>query len=395
MNIVKFNDKWLTLPDPNTDVSTWKDQSYIGDMIDWVDEYEYFKWKHIKELPKDDRKPLASCGMKPQNLVEYFEENFRNSYAYVVNWQYLLPITTTTGTPWGNEENTYIYFSLNPDKLHKQTLDEFFPKILLTCFDESWYDQTTTIKLIRNEQIKYDYLNQFTPDDDITIEELKRFRQWLAEILLANEPLIQEWPSEDMLRIMLTYYKQNMVDTTITSLNFLTPYMEQRVLVAGTSQQTLLGLTSQNTILGLSGISHSAGCGCTTNNGLLNYNGSANVACDPINIYRTALYNYMVETFSNLNYWTQQVEICIEMKKYIDGILKAGLPLSSNKIDTFADCTCSSVDTDMELRYRKMLENLSLSLTYIIEDQISGNKNFILTSFSDWATYLYENMYWA
>ena len=382
MNIVKFNDKWLTLPNPNDDESTWN-ESYIWDMVVW--DGEHFQWKVDEELPQDNRTELAHCGLMPEALVDYFEENFRNSYVYVVNWQYLLPITTTTGTPWDGQENTYIAFSLNPN-LPKQTLDTFFPKILFKCFDESWYDQTTTIKIIRNEQIKYDYLNRFTPDDDITIEELKVFRQWLASILLENEPLIQEWPSEDMLRIMLTYYKQNMVDTTINSLSFLTPYMEQRVIVAGTSQQTLLGL---------SGISRSAGCGCTTNNGLLNYNGSANIACDPINIYRTALYNYMVETFSNLNYWTQQVEICIEMKKYIDGILKVGLPLSSNKIDTFNDCTCSSVDTDMELRYRKMLENLSLSLTYIIDDQISGNKNFILTSFNDWATYLYENMYWA
>lgn len=387
MNIVKFKDKWLTLPVPNTDESTWG-ESYIGDMVVW--DGEYFQWKPDEELPQDIRKELAHCGMQPEALVDYFEENFRNRYVYVIDWLYLLPLTIDTGNPWNVESDlegkSYIYFSQNPDKLPKPTLDVFFPKIPFTCFDESWYDQSTTIKIIRNEQVKYDYLNRFTPDDDITIEELKRFRQWLAEILLANEPLIQEWPSESMLRIMLTYYAQNMKDVTIEALNFLTPYMEQRVIVAGNNSQT---------ILGLSGISRSAGCGCTTNTGLLNYNGAANVACDPINIYRTAIYNYMVETFSDINYWCEQIEICVEMKKYIDGILKVGLPLTSNMIDSFNDCTCSSVDTDMEIRYRKMLENLSLSLTYIIEDQISGNKNFILTSFSDWSTYLYENMYWV
>ena len=103
----------------------------------------------------------------------------------------------------------------------------------------------------------------------------------------------------------------------------------------------------------------------------------------------------MVEVFSDIYYWDAQIEICIEMKKYIEGILKVGLPLSTSIIDPFSDCTCSSVDTDAEARYRKMLESLIQALEYIINGEISGNKLFINKAFNDWAVYLYEYMYWA
>lgn len=411
MNIVKFNDMWLELPDPTSKETGWKDQSYIGDVIKWETLTEEdsetheqivvggrFIWKTLDEIPEDNiKRDLVKCGMLPEDLVKYFNDNFRNKYTYVVNWQYLIPLTTPTGTPWDYTDGTYIDYSLNPDQYPDGLSFNTLPKIPFKCFDTSWkspstetekywYDKTTTTKTIRNEQIKYEYLNEFTPDDNITIDELKRFRKWLASILLENEPLIQEWPTEDLLRIMLTYYKQDMKDSTIEMLAFMAPYMEQRELVIGSNNQTRMGFL---------GISLGAGCGCS-NNGLANYTGiAANAACDPIGMYRTAIYNYMVDTFSNLNYWTQQVEICIEMKKYIDGILKAGFPLSSNIVDTITDCSCSSVDTDAEATYRKMLENLSTSLQYIIDDEISGNKNFILTSFNNWAVYLYEHMYWV
>jgi hypothetical protein len=38
---------------------------------------------------------------------------------------------------------------------------------------------------------------------------------------------------------------------------------------------------------------------------------------------------------------------------------------------------------------------LEKSLTYIIEDKVDGNRNFISDSFTKWASLLYERMYWA
>ena len=83
------------------------------------------------------------------------------------------------------------------------------------------------------------------------------------------------------------------------------------------------------------------------------------------------------------------------MKKYLEGILKVGLPLGSKIIDPYADCGCNTLDSDSQVRYHKMIEALIQSLTYIIEGKVSGNRNYVATAFTNWATYLYEYMYWA
>ena len=382
MNIIKFKDIWFNLPDHNTDESTWKDQSYIGDMIRWGSDgivEDQFLWDPDKIASLDlidPRLPLAYTGLSPEELANYFNENFRNKYTYVINWKMLIPISINTGNPWDIHDDTYIYYSIYPNTIPI--------KIDMNCFDSSWYDQATSLKIMHDEQIKCEYLNEFTPDDDITIDELKKFRTWLASILLANEPLINERSDKELLVNMLSYYKQGMTDVTVKMLGNMTPYMEQHVIVAGDNKKNMLGISQ---------LAYSAGCGC--NNSQTNYAASSNSVCDPINIYRTSIYNYMVKVFSDISYWAAQKEICAEMKKYIEGILKAGLPLSSKIIDPFADCTCSSTDTDMEARYHKMLEQLSVALGYIIDSNIDGNRNFISSSFNNWAVYLYENMWWA
>lgn len=333
---------------------------------------------------------LADAEISTEAFCNQFNGLYRNRYAYAVNWKYILPFEATPGNPFEPDTITagryqsYVSYCRDESQCTVDN-DRLYPFNTM----KDWMDIPRTLQLMYNEHTKYTYLNEFTPDDDITIEELKQFRKWLATILLQNEPVIQEWDTEDLLRPMLTYYAQDMKDNTVALLSGFAPYMDLRSLITGTTQQTLMGL---------SGIRLSAGCGCTNNGGantMLGASGTSGVVCDPLNIYRTAMYNYMVETFSNICYWTEQIEICEEMVKYIKGILKVGLPLATNVVDPYADCTCSSLDTDMDARYRKMLENLVQALEYIINNQVDGNRNFINTSFNNWATYLYEHMYWA
>ena len=42
----------------------------------------------------------------------------------------------------------------------------------------------------------------------------------------------------------------------------------------------------------------------------------------------------------------------------------------------------------------KILQQLSNSLNYIINNDILGHKNYISTAFNNWAKYLYESMEW-
>lgn len=340
------------------------------------------------ELVSDEYNWTADSPIAEQFTIEefchYFNNLLRNKYAYAVNWTHIMPLNSVidgTPIPVGdpfNPDTEVTYVNAEIGLLDIDHLMKFSDLKL-------WMDQVNTLSILQNDRTKYDYLNEFTPDDEITIEELKVFRTWLASILLANTPMINGWSNPDMLTAMLTYYKQNLKDTTTDILTNFSVYMANNILVAGTSQVNKVNLAA----LGLS-----SGCGCF---GGVQGVGSvaATTGCDPLQMYRNAIYNYMVETFSNVDYWMEQVEICVEMKKYLEGILKVGLPLGSKIIDPYADCGCNTMDSDTQVRYRKMIEALIQSLTYIIEGKVSGNRNYVATAFSNWATYLYEYMYWV
>lgn len=319
-----------------------------------------------------------------EEFCTIFNKNYRNKYSYAIRWKYLVPMTFEDfmiGNPFDETiENSYI--SAERDLTPEEESD--MPSYAIFENLKSWMDQVTTLNILQSEAIKYKYLNDFTPDDDIAIEELKVFRIWLASILYANTPMVESWKNPEMLKTMLMYYKMNMNDLTINNLSKFSGYMKDTVLVSGSGKSQV----------NLAALGLSSGCGCFGGMQGVSVIGNT-VACDPIQMYRTSIYNYMIEVFSNIDYWTQQVEICVEMRKYINGILKAGLPLNSLVIDPLADCGCNTLDGDAQVRYTNMLKALIQALTYIIDSEVAGNKNYISVAFSNWATYLYENMYWA
>lgn len=331
------------------------------------------EWVWTEESPFKEITVDAFCA--------WFNTRLRNQYVYAIRWSYIAPLDLegfSIGNPFENPgHDTYVGCERDVDESEKPSYVKFENL-------KSWMDEVTTLIIMQNEAVKYKYLNEFTPDDDITIEELKVFRTWLASILLANKPVIDSWKEPDMLTAMLTYYKQNMQDTTTDILSKFSGYMLENVLVAGSSKSQVnlaaLGLTS--------------GCGCMGGVQGVGNVGSTMV-CDPLQMYKNSIYNYMVEVFSTIEYWQEQVEICIEMRKYIEGILKVGLPLGSRIIDPLADCGCNTLDGDAQVRYTNMLKALIQALTYIIDGNVAGNRNYIATAFSNWATYLYEYMYWA
>lgn len=346
-----------------------------GTNIKFIDEPHYC-WT--------DNAPESLKTYDIMDFCDYFNSVLRNKYAYAIHWEYILPMINEIdgkSIPVGDPFNPGVDVNyVNAELGNVET------SMLLKFTDlNPWIDQVRTLGILQNDKIKYDYLNEFTPDDDITIEELKVFRTWLASILLANTPVINNWTNSDMLITMLTYYKQNMQDTTTGILAEFARYMDNKVLVTGTSAKDIQ--------VNLASIGLSSGCGCFGGvQGVGNV--AATTGCDPLQIYRNAIYNYMVETFSNVEYWMEQVEICVEMRKYLEGILKVGLPLGSKIIDQYADCGCNTLDSDSQVRYRKMIEALIQSLTYIIEGNVPGNRNYVATAFANWATYLYEYMYW-
>ena len=233
---------------------------------------------------------------------------------------------------------------------------------------KDYVDSEPTVKA--NSVVKYIEANNFHPDDDITIEELKNFRWWLAhELLELNDETEEKYDVIEMLR----YYEQNMYDDTVKHLTTFSPKTYVDVLTA----------TNRST------------CGCQGGTGV-NTLASGLTVCDPIYTYRKAVYEKMVDTFSSVDFWTEQPIIFLEeFKKYIDGIIKMNFPLYTvNYISDLYDCGCLSNAESTQVRLIGYLKNLSQSLGYMIADDMDSHKNFIGDSFNKWAAYLYEKMSW-
>ena len=302
---------------------------------------------------------------------EFFNDNLKGKYALAVNYIYVIPL----GVQGITDTVQHII------ELERIQLGEMSTGKLIFEIGEETFQLTRNVDYVLFEDYasyaedfenlqKYLYLNEFVTDDDITLEELKRFRTWLAEVLYANDTWIDDWSKDpDKLRYMLQYYIQEMYDQVIKSLMKFNNYVD------------------------INSISKQSGCGCA--NSSVNYTADILSVCDPLLIYRHNMYKYMIEIFSDITYWLGQAEICGEMKKYIDNIIKVGLPLASVSLyNNFADCTCVNIDVNEQVTMTNILKRLSQALGYIIEDKVSGNRNFISSAFLDWSTYLYEKMRW-
>lgn len=358
--------------------------NWVGPVSTDTDEWRPILWReeYVVEFAEGvpyaftwiDGTTFAQCGRSVEEVCAYFNETYRGKWAEAINWNWVVPMST----PF----DEYMEASQNPD-ICVHSIDDVIDmndwQTPLVGF-QFWVDEEETMKNINKEIARASYLNNFRPDDDITLDELMVFRTWLARTLLDNEYYIDERDDRSVLITMLEYYASNMYNETIKSLADMSKFMDEAPIVIGSS--------TFNTL-----IKTNAGCACNGGTPAIQTLATG-VACDPIQMYRNAMYNYMVKTFSDIHYWMDQVEICQEMKKYIDGIIKAGLPLRSMIVDPFADCSCSTINGEEDRRYRTILQNLSNALSMIIEENTSGNLNTIYTAFNQWASYLYEYMYW-
>lgn len=304
------------------------------------------------------------------DTAQFFNDHLKGKYAYAVRMQWIFPF---------EKLNTEEFIGLENGNVDISTFEQFVDYLSLD-FCNSFVDESETAKV--NSISKFLYKNSYATDSDITLDDIKRFRTWLAESLLkANEEsdFIKDFVlentsfDEEMVVAMLEYYAGEMSDATTKMLSMFAP---------GTVVQ--LGLTRQlNT------------CGCN-HGSTMQLAGAASV-CDPLMTYTNNLYKYMVNTFSEIDFWYNDYlrdTILIDFKNYIDNIIKTNLPLSSFIPSQFEDCTCMTTDADTQKRYQAILNRLSQSLQYMIEGKVDGYKNFIRSALNDWATYLYENMRW-
>ena len=240
-----------------------------------------------------------------------------------------------------------------------------------------------------NNVNKYICLNKFVSDDDITIDELKSFRTWLADnVLYLSSEL------DDKTTHMLNYYVNEMDDDVCKYLQmFGTSNIQFLSTSSGCGCNKTSGYTSISPTIAQT-VPTKHVCGCGDNSSLYNL-GNVNL-CDPLVVYRKNIYTKMVEVFSNIEFWLQfDKDFISEFKKYIDNIVRANFTLTTSEyISSYVDCNCLS-EKDLEQKKNvEILNNLSKSLEFISNEDVVGHKNFINESLLSWSSMLYEKMRW-
>lgn len=286
--------------------------------------------------------------------IQIFNSKFKGKYTYTINWYYCVALEDITPEQFVNLSRS-------------QTVDEQINSYDFLIIEdvESFIDLEKTNKV--NSITSLLDINKFVPDSDITLDNLKMFRTRLADILLKNHPTITYKIDE-----MLKYYNLEMNDETIKHLTHFAP------------ETVVDPIININT--------HTCGCQKTSTSGLI----TGVTTCNPIYEYRKAVYNQMVETFSDISFWLElEQDVLNEIKRYIDNIIKCNLPLYTSKFTSdLYDCGClSNVDSQQE-KYIEILKDLSDCFEFMATENYTNKKNHIGLTLNKWASLLYERMRW-
>lgn len=303
-----------------------------------------------------------------QPMADYFNKHLKGKYAYWVQMRYVVSFDHM-------RHEGYVACEGDIEKLLQRT-DGSYPR----PYGAPAIDVTTILPYVDsletdriNNTIEFRMKNSYSPDDDITIDELKLFRSWLAQQLLKmDQTEMGEQKNSylsDIETHVLRYYADDMYDSTIKIL----------IDFGGTSASLETLSTSS--------------CGCHGSNLSSLYNTELNT-CDPLSIYKKNVYNKMVEMFSVETFWTKWApEFLNEFKKYVDNIIKCNFVLSKTEWHSeFVDCGCQNKSE--QDKFIDILRRLSVSLEYMRDGKVAGHKNYINDALYDWSSMLYEKMQW-
>lgn len=314
---------------------------------------------------------------------EIFNQKFKGKYAYAVNWSYAVSFDDISTTQ-------YIELSKDPGLLPE------YDHISIVDIPAKAIDLDNTTKA--NSITLFSAANKYTSDEDITVDELKKFRKWLATYLLAfdrdGEGKSQYKLYDDETTHMLLYYEEDMYDQVI---KYLSKFSDQSFTVVSTV--SVCGCNSLGTAGGtvVKTLPHTqiqmTKCGCNT----AAVSGAQTIeGCDPIGIYRKNIYLKMINTFSIIEFWRQfSDDFLNDFKRYVDRVIKLNLPLTTSTfVSTFAECGCLSQADAEQARNISILTDLSKALQFMINKDIDGHKNFIQNTLRQWSSMLYEQMRW-
>ena len=293
---------------------------------------------------------------------DWYNSNIRGKYTYWVHCRYVISFDDIDEGIYyelENENNEFIVSYCEENSINY--IDTNNSEWINGYIDHSITESINSIE-------QYKHSNSFVPDNNITIDELKKFRTWLATNLLNIKIDLSDTDIH-----ILEYYSNGMTDDTLKWLN----------------EFGTIDIKYNNIIQNNCG----CGSGATNTSGL--YNTSVSV-CDPILIYMNNIKAGMVNMFSNIDFWKiLNPDFLDEIIKYLNGILKANLPLVylNSTLDIYS-CKCLN-DRDLaSSQARGLLGDLIKAFELIKNNDIVGHKNNIFNTLHNWSLNLYEIMEW-
>lgn len=310
---------------------------------------------------------------KEFKMAEFFNKHLKGKYAYWIQMRYIFPLDSLDYSSYIKYEQMDSFEYVSEEI--PQHIDLYSEEYCMIDFVNCFIDLCTTEEI--NNICSYRASNAYATDTDIDINSLRSFRTWLAtELIKLNTGIYDDhlgkYTSEQI--HMLEYYKNNMHNDVIKYLSVFGNYSPS-----------------------VSFINSNTSCGCCNSNINSNLDISDINTCDVVSIYRKNIHKMMVETFSQPEFWMSLNRDFIKLfKKYIDNIIRTGLSVANvlyTNTDIISECSCYNVN-DKYSNSNNILNKLSISLGYIIDEKTSGHINFIHDSFYAWAEYLYEKMIW-
>ena len=113
----------------------------------------------------------------------YFNTYLKDQYAYWVRMRYVIPMSVIS---------IHDYVSLERDIDLLNTLDPIYWDLEDPSDLKAYIDEVETNKI--NDPKTYEHHNRYVCDPDITTDEVKKFRTWLAQQLLQNRT--NNWKEE-------------------------------------------------------------------------------------------------------------------------------------------------------------------------------------------------------
>lgn len=293
---------------------------------------------------------------------DLFNTYLKGKYAYWIRMRYVVPFEFISDADYVSMEGD-IDMLLNSDVKY---WDINKGDIQMYVNSELTDSANNIIPFVRS--------NSFSTDSELTLDEVKKFRRWLAETLLSFDRNMggqqkNQLYTESFTKV-LEYYANDMYNDVVKALSEINP------------EFNIANPKFSN-------------CGCGAGADLSSLYGNGAAFCNPVELYRKHIYNEMVKKFSDIDFWQgYSDEFLIEFKAYIDNIISLNLPLrSSIYVSNFQDCSCTGQDKP-QTEYIDILKRLSKALQYIFDGDMKGHINYVTSAFIDWSIQLYEHMQW-